>query len=238
MDTYSLMVPNFIPKDEYLDARRHQTCIGCGVLLAVRLAGKVLKKDMAKAVSSRDAGQDLFGVDTAVQFLRIKKGRQELVLGLDDEPADTLDAATEKRIPAIAIAQGYSYVATASPSYAFDLMAKVQRALDAPGNAYIHILCPCPSAWQFSTEDTVKMGNWAVESLTFPLYEAVGGYYNLTIKTLSPRKIDAYITAQGRFQKVTARQIENAQAAIEKNYRKLEETIEGQLAYSEAVPVY
>ena len=61
-----------------------------------------------------------------------------------------LDA--EKKMPGLAVAQGYKYVATASPSYAFDLMDKVKKALETEGKSYIHVLCPCPVGWKSTVE--------------------------------------------------------------------------------------
>jgi pyruvate ferredoxin oxidoreductase beta subunit len=102
----------------------------------------------------------------------------------------------------------------------------MKRALETNGKSYIHILCPCPAGWQFETEDTVKVGFWAVESLAFPLYEVGSGFYNLTIRTLKPRPLADYISAQGRFTDVTDKQIKAAGAKIEKEYKKLLENIQ------------
>ena len=58
MDKYSLMVPNFIPTQEYFDPKHSDTCIGCGVSLAARLVGKALEKALAGAVCTRRSGAD------------------------------------------------------------------------------------------------------------------------------------------------------------------------------------
>jgi len=226
MDKYSLMVPNFIPAQEYFDPKHSETCIGCGVSLAARLVGKALEKDFARAVCERRSGDDLFGVKTDAAFMRIKKGNEQLVICFDDEPSNSLRDAFLKKLPAVAVAEGIAYVATACPSYPFDLMEKVKRAMEAEGSAYIHILTPCPLAWQFPTEDTVKVGFKAVESLAFPLYEVASGFYNLTNTTLKPRAVEEYIRAQGRFEKATAAQVKNAAATVEKEYKKLLEKVQ------------
>ena len=125
------------------------------------------------------------------------------------------------------MAEGIAYVATACPSYPFDLMEKVS----APWrwrSAYIHILTPCPSAWKYPTENTVKVGFKAVETLAFPLYEVASGFYNLTNKTLKPRAIEEYIRAQGRFEKISAAQLKSAAATVEKEYKKLLEKVQPQ----------
>lgn len=226
MDKYSLMVPNFIPTQEYFDPKHSDTCIGCGVSLAARLVGKALEKALDGAVCTRRSGADLFGVKTDAAFMRVKKGKNELVICFDDEPSNSLQDALVKKLPAVAVAEGIAYVATACPSYPFDLMEKVQRAMETDGSAYIHILTPCPSAWKYPTENTVKVGFKAVETLVFPLYEVASGFYNLTNKTLKPRAIEEYIRAQGRFEKISAAQVKSAAATVEKEYKKLLEKVQ------------
>ena len=223
MDKFSLMVPNFIPSKEYVNPKHSNTCIGCGVALAVRHVGKAIEGLMSKAKFETAANTESFGVKNDAACMRIKQGKRELVICLDDEPADKIADVCAKKMPAVAAAEGCAYVATASPSYPFDLMDKVKRAMETEGNSYIHILCPCPMGWQFPTEDAVKVGFLAVESLAFPLYEIAGGYYNETVKTLKPRDVTEYIRAQGRFEKVTDQQIKSVAAAVEKDYAKLVE---------------
>ncbi len=226
MDKYSLYVPNFLPAGEYFDSKHNQTCIGCGVSLAVRLVGKAAENLLGKASCERGTGSALFGCTTDAAVLKIKQGKKELIICLDDEPEGTLKQAVHKNLPAVAVAEGVKYVATACPSYPFDLLEKAKRALEADGSAYIHILCPCPAAWQYPTEDTVKVGFSAVESRAFPLYEVGSGYYNLTVTTMNPRPVSEYIRAQGRFSSATDKDIKSAQSTVEKEYKKLLENIQ------------
>jgi len=87
----------------------------------------------------------------------------------------------KKMFPAAAVARGFQYVATACPSYPFDLIDKVRRGMESEGNSYIHILSPCPVGWDYESEMSVAIGRLAVESMVFPLYEVVAGTYRLTI---------------------------------------------------------
>ncbi|HEY56767.1 MAG TPA: pyruvate ferredoxin oxidoreductase, partial [Dehalococcoidia bacterium] len=64
----------------------------------------------------------------------------------------------KKNLPAIAAAHDIPYVATACPSYPFDLMAKVKKGVATPGPAYIHILSVCPTGWRCPPDLTVKIG--------------------------------------------------------------------------------
>jgi len=226
MDKYSLYVPNFLPKQELPPLQKGNACPGCGVSLALRHIAKAADGLLEKAVCERANGSKPFGCTTGVAFVKIKQGKKEIVVCLDDETGGGLDQAVRKPMPEVAVAEGFTYVATASPSYPFDLYDKVNRAVESPGNAYLHILCPSPVSWQFENEDTVKMGFWAVESNAFPLYEVAGGYYNMTVKILKPRPLADYIKAQGRFAEVSEKEFKSAEAAVAKAYKKLLENIE------------
>ena len=237
MDKFSLYVSNFLPCKEYFVPEKNQACPGCGLALAIRQTYKALEKDIEKAtwhsLVGSDAGNtpDVFGVvRTGVSFLSIpKKGKSQLMLCLDNEAGGTLDDVLEKPMPSLAVAEGFSYVATACPSHPFDLYEKVQRGFQTEGNSYIHILCPCPEGWQFDPDLTVKLGRWAVESRAFPLYEVGGGVYEITVKTPQPRALKDYFIPQLRFEGLSDQEIENAQESISNGYKKLEEAVQSYL---------
>jgi pyruvate/2-oxoacid:ferredoxin oxidoreductase beta subunit len=226
MDKYSLMVPNFLPCKEYFDIKKNNACAGCGISLAVRHVYKAIEGAIEKATWEAPAACDIFGKKSAVSIMKVKQDKAEVVICFDNEAGGKLEDAIAKKMPAVAVAQGYKYVATASPSYPFDLFDKVKKAIETEGKSYIHILCPCPVAWKFEPETTVKVGFKAVETLAFPLYEVGSGFYNITIKTMQPKKLAVYLAAQERFEKLTAKEIEQAAATVEKEYGKLVENVQ------------
>ena len=234
MDKLGLYVPNFLPCKEYFIPEKNHACPGCGLALAVRQTYKALEKGIEKATWQPLMGGgpfegilDIFKVSkTEVSFLRIQKGKTGLVLCLDNEAGGSLSETLEKPMPSIAAAEGFSYVATACPSYPFDLYDKIERGFKTEGNAYIHILCPCPEGWQFEPELTVKVGNWAVESRAFPLYEVAGGVYHLTVETSKPRTLADYLKVQKRFEDLSEKEIEEAQVFIDNEYKKLLDTVQ------------
>lgn len=234
MDKFSLYVPNFLPCKEYFVPEKNQACPGCGLALAVRQTYKALEEKIEKATwqplmegKPLEETLDVFGVGkTEVSFLRIPKGKADLILCLDNEAGGSLNEALKKSIPSIAVAESFRYVATACPSYPFDLYEKVKRGLETEGKAYIHILCPCPEGWQFEPELAVKIGCWAVESRAFPLYEVGGGVYHLTVKTPEPRALADYLKAQKRFEGLSEGEIEEAQTLVENEYKKLIDTVQ------------
>lgn len=237
MDKYSLYVSNFLPCKEYFVPEQNQACPGCGMALAIRQTYKSLGLSIESASwalpsqgASGDAITDLFGVGrTDVSFLAIPKGATQLLLCFDNEAGGSLSDLLEKPMPPLAVSQGVSYVATACPSYPFDLYDKLKRALGSLGSAYVHMLCPCPQGWRFDPDLSVKIGRFAVESRAFPLYEAGAGVYDITVKTPKPRQLADYIKAQQRFEKVSEQEIAEAQASVDSAYKHLESLVQNYL---------
>ncbi len=129
----------------------------------------------------------------------------------------------KKNMPAIASAHDIPYVATACPSYPFDLMAKVKKGVTIPGPAYIHILSVCPTGWRCPADLSVKIGRMAVETGVFPLYEIESGSYKLTIDLSELRPVQDYLKLQGRFRHLSEEVIKEIQDRINKEYAKLKE---------------
>ena len=132
-------------------------------------------------------------------------------------------ATWKKNMPAITVAHNIPYVATACPSYPFDLMDKVKRAVEVKGPAYLHILSVCPTGWRSASDLTVRLGRLAVETGVFPLYEVVEGRYRLSMDLPRLRPIRDYFKHQGRFRHLADEEIERIQQRINQEYRKLKE---------------
>lgn len=129
----------------------------------------------------------------------------------------------KKNMPAIAAAHNIPYVATACPSYPFDLMAKVKKGIETSGPAYIHILSICPTGWRCPTDLTVRIGRLAVETGIFPLYEVENGDYKLSFKFPQLRPVTDYMKLQGRFRHLSEKTIKEIQHRVDKEYTKLVE---------------
>ncbi|MDI6815157.1 MAG: pyruvate synthase subunit PorB [Dehalococcoidales bacterium] len=129
----------------------------------------------------------------------------------------------KKNMPAIAAAHDIPYLATACPSYPFDLMRKVERAARISGPAYIHILSPCPSGWRFASDLTIRIGRLAVETGIFPLYEIENGKYKLSFVLPKLRPVTDYMKLQGRFSHLSEETVKEIQHRVEKEYTKLME---------------
>ena len=133
----------------------------------------------------------------------------------------------KKNMPAIVAAHGIPYVATACPSYPFDLFDKVKRAQAVEGPAYIHVFSVCPTGWRSAPELSVKMGRLAVETGVFPLYEIVNGQYRLSMDISPLRPVVEYTKAQGRFRHLTPDLLEQMQGRVIKSYEELKKKASG-----------
>ncbi len=139
----------------------------------------------------------------------------------------------KKNMPAIMAAHGIPYVATANPSYPFDLFAKFKKAKKFKGETrYIHIIAPCPPGWGFDTKDLIEIGRLATETGIFTLYEVENGEFRLTgvskliaegKKTRKP--VVEYIKAQRRFRLMTEDDIKTLQKMIDEEYQKYSEKL-------------
>ena len=118
-------------------------------------------------------------------------------------------------------AHGIDYVATASAAYPLDLYDKIKKAISLKGTKYIHIHTPCPPGWGFETRYTVKIGELAVETGYWDLYEVEKGAFRLTgasAKMLERGKrapVSEYLATQSRFRIMTKEQAADVQERVD-----------------------
>ena len=132
----------------------------------------------------------------------------------------------KKDIMSIVVAHHVPYAATASISHWRDLMNKVRKALSKDGPTFMQVMAPCTRGWRFDSAKTIKMSKLAVETRFFPLYEVEDGVYKITIPVTSPKPIDEYLKAQGRYSHLflqqNAAELETVKKGVEDNYKRLE----------------
>ncbi|MBA7656162.1 Oxalate oxidoreductase subunit beta [subsurface metagenome] len=304
MDSSITIGKQSITTEEYL-APGHRACLGCGEALAVRLACKVLGRDViivtatgcieiissqlpytswkvpwihtlfentAAVASGIEAGikalsrkgeyskrtkvvamaGDGATADIGLQALSgaLERGHELIYMCYDNEAymntgiqrssATPFGASTttspagkvsigqttwKKNVPAIAAAHDIPYVATACPSYPFDLMNKVEKAAKIEGPAYIHILSVCPTGWRTPTDTTISVGRLAVRTGIFPLYEIENGKYKLNVDPPQLRPVEDYINLQGRFRHLSSETIADIQDRVNAEYAKLRKKV-------------
>ena len=127
----------------------------------------------------------------------------------------------KKNMAAIAAAHDIPYVATACPSYPFDLINKVKKGAEVKGPAYVHILSICPTGWRHPTGMTIELGRLAVETGIFPLYEVEDGRYKLNVDRPKLKPVEEYLKLQGRFRHLLDEEIRKIQERVDKEYAEL-----------------
>jgi pyruvate ferredoxin oxidoreductase beta subunit len=129
----------------------------------------------------------------------------------------------KKNMAAIAAAHDIPYVATACPSYHFDLMKKVRKGAEVKGPAYVHIFSPCPTGWRYRSDLAIEIGQLAVQTGIFPLYEIEYGRYRLNADPPKLKPVEEYLKLQGRYRHLTNEQIQEIQQMVNEDYVKLKE---------------
>jgi len=131
----------------------------------------------------------------------------------------------KKNLPAIAAAHDIPYVATACPSYPFDLLKKVEKAKATEGPAYLHILSVCPTGWRIPTDITIDIGRLAVRTGIFPLYEIENGKYTLSVDPAQLTPVEEYLKIQGRFRHLTQEAMAVIQNRVNAEYARLKRLV-------------
>ncbi|MFC1991393.1 pyruvate synthase subunit PorB [Chloroflexota bacterium] len=129
----------------------------------------------------------------------------------------------KKNMPAIVAAHDIPYVATACPSYPFDLMDKVTKAIAINGPAYIHIFSVCPTGWRSAPEIGIELGRLAVQTGVFPLYEIEDGKYKMSVNSPRRKPVQDYLKLQGRFRHLSEDSIQFIQDRVDREYSRLME---------------
>lgn len=129
----------------------------------------------------------------------------------------------EKGIPQLVEDSDFSYIATACVAFPLDYMMKVKKGLECKGNAFILILTPCPTGWIFSPKLTVRVGQLAVKTGYFPLYEIEDGKLRITERIKTKRPLKDYLQLQGRFMMFPSPLISVIQKTVDEIYKELRE---------------
>lgn len=119
------------------------------------------------------------------------------------------------------------YVATISTSYALQAMNTVRKALSAGGPTFIHCLNPCPKGWDFDPIIAHELGELAVATGIWPLYEVENGKLKLVGKTqqiadgkLKRIPVRDYLLKQGRFAHFNDDDVDYYQSKIDEMWTK------------------
>src|SRR6516162_3464597 len=106
-------------------------------------------------------------------------------------------------------------------------MNSIRKALSLGGPTFIHSLDPCPKGWDYDPYQSHEMGELAVNTGVWPLYEVEKGVLRLTGRTeqiaagrIRRLPVRDYLTRQGRFAHFTADDIDYFQSKIDEMWTK------------------
>lgn len=128
----------------------------------------------------------------------------------------------QKYLPLIMAMHNIEYCATASPSNMADLVAKIQKGLDASkrGFAYLHVFSPCPTGWKFAPNMSIEVAKKAVVSNMFPLWERENGKLTLS-RNPAPITVEEFIRGIGKFKKLSSEELAAIQHMVDERYALL-----------------
>jgi pyruvate ferredoxin oxidoreductase beta subunit len=101
------------------------------------------------------------------------------------------------------------------------MMNRIRKALTIGGPTFIHSLDPCPKGWDYDPIQSHDLGELAVETGVWPLFEIEDGvlkFYGKSKGIAQGRKrkpVREYLLRQGRFAHFTDEDIEYFQKKID-----------------------
>jgi pyruvate ferredoxin oxidoreductase beta subunit len=119
------------------------------------------------------------------------------------------------------------YVATVCMSYSVSAMNCVRKALSIGGPTFIHSLDPCPKGWDYDPFQSHELGELAVLTGIWPLYEVEDGVLKLMGKTrdiaqgrLKRKPVKDYLLRQGRFAHFTDEDLTYFQQKVDEMWER------------------
>lgn len=112
------------------------------------------------------------------------------------------DRRLRKDLVDIVLAHHTPYVAQAVPNTIkpHDLRDKARAALAADGPSLLNVLAPCARGWGFDAAQTIALGDLAVETGYWPLFEVRDGVSLMTYRPKGDRRpITDFLRVQRRF---------------------------------------
>ncbi|MBI2183531.1 MAG: pyruvate synthase [Thaumarchaeota archaeon] len=116
------------------------------------------------------------------------------------------------------------YVATACATFPpLDFMNKVTKALETGGPTFIHSLDPCPKGWDYHPRYSHEVGELAIKSGIFPLYEIANGVVTYNYDARKNRiPVKEYLLNQGRFAHFTNAETDFVQSMVDEMWEEWE----------------
>lgn len=129
----------------------------------------------------------------------------------------------KKDFPMIMAMHDIPYMATCSPAYIPDMVAKLEKAMEASKNglAYLHVYNPCLTGWGIKAEESIEVSRLAVETNFFPLYEVENGKFTISKKFKDPKPIREYVGRMKKFRHLDETETADIQGMIDYKWERL-----------------
>jgi len=117
------------------------------------------------------------------------------------------------------------YVATACATWPpMDYMNKVKKALAIGGPTVIRTLDPCPKGWDYHPRYSGELGELAIKTGIFPLYEIIRGEVHYTYDARKQKRLPVkeYLEKQGRFSHFVEEDYEYFQSKVDEMWEEWE----------------
>jgi pyruvate ferredoxin oxidoreductase beta subunit len=119
------------------------------------------------------------------------------------------------------------YVATVCMSYGLLAMNCIRKALSIGGPTFIHSFDPCPKGWDYDPFISHELGELAITTGVWPLYEVEDGVLRLLGKSkqiaqgrYKRQPVRDYLLRQGRFAHFVEEDIEYFQKKVDEMWEK------------------
>jgi pyruvate ferredoxin oxidoreductase beta subunit len=132
----------------------------------------------------------------------------------------------KKDLPAIALAHGLPYVATATIGNLLDFDNKVKKALTFDGPKYIQVYSTCVPGWNVAEADSIKVARLAQQTGLYPVLEYEHGKLTNVVRVpKEPPRVEEFLKLQGRYRHLFgsdqgASEIAKLQALADENIAK------------------
>lgn len=130
-----------------------------------------------------------------------------------------------KDFPMIMAMHDIPYMATCSPAFIPDMVAKLEKAMEASekGLAYLHVHNPCLTGWGIRPELSIEVSRLAVETNFFPLYEVIDGTFVINKEYKEAEPVEEYIKQMKKFRHLSAEEIADIQGFVDQKWNRLKQ---------------
>lgn len=133
----------------------------------------------------------------------------------------------KKDFPMVMAMHDIPYMATCSPAFIPDMVAKLEKAIEASqrGLAYIHVYNPCLTGWGIKPDTSIEVSRLAVETNFFPLYEVIDGKFFINKEYKEPKPVKEYLKHMKKFKHLNDDEIEEIQKLADKKWHRLKQLV-------------